>query len=174
MDRKEFLNTGVFFGAAALVPGCVPGQKEGAAEPTLDEIADIPICCTHEHWGSIFNIGYRPEGFVADLIPGAMPSGKTTLVDLLLDPYLSGSLMGNGIDPQDFKEGQNKVKLFQQLKDFRLKGTYQSLRLGINFAYGYDIHAFDPDQLGSADTRIETQYQNMFSKHLQRCIRIRQ
>ena len=163
MDRKEFLSTGAIFGAATLIPGCTPGQKKGAEEPILNDIADIPICCSHEHWGSIFNIGYRPEGFVADLVPGTMPQGRTTLLDLFLDPYLNGSLVANGIDPQELKDTQNKVMLFQQLKDFRLKGTYQSLRLGINFAHGYDIHNFDPDKYKIADNKIGERYQNMFS-----------
>lgn len=163
MDRKEFLSTGVVLGAAAIAPGCSSQQSSKTSEAISDDLSGIPICCSHEHWGSILNIGYRPEGFVADLVPGAMPPGRTTLVDLLLDPYLNGSLMGNGIDPLIYKEGQNNVKLFQQLKNFRLKGTYLSLRLGINFAHGYDIHAFDPDQLSIADGMIEEHYQNMFS-----------
>jgi len=178
MDRKEFLSTGVILGTAAFAPGCSSQQSGRISEAISNDLSDIPICCSHEHWGSIFNIGYRPEGFVADLLPGALPARKTTLVDLLLDPYLTGNLRGNGIDPLDFKDGQNSVNLMeksdlepvetfktliQPLKNFRLKGTYQSIRMGVNFAYGYDIHAFDPDQLRIADIVIGENYRNMFS-----------
>ena len=107
MHRKEFLSTGVILGAAAIAPGCSSQQSGKTSEGISNDLADIPICCSHEHWGSILNIGYRPEGFVADLMPGALPPGGTSLVDLLLDPYLSGNLAGNGIDLVNYKEGQH-------------------------------------------------------------------
>lgn len=163
MDRKEFLSASAIFGTATLVSGSTPIHKSRVNEPILDEINDIPNFCSHEHWGSISNIGSRSDGFVADLKPGALPLKKTTLIDLLVDPYLSGSLRGNGVDPQDYKGGGNKVELFHKLKDFRLKGTYQSLRIGINFAHGYDIHNFDPEQYRIANNKIGERYQNIFS-----------
>ena len=82
MDRKEFLSTGVILGTAAFAPGCSSQLSNRRSDAISNDLSDIPICCSHEHWGSIYNIGYRPEGFVADLLPGALLARRTTMVNL--------------------------------------------------------------------------------------------
>jgi len=78
MNRKDFLKTTGLFGASTLATGCavagnaVTGkQKEGSH--TSFNLADIPIFCGHEHWGSFNAIGSSPTGFNADKKPGALP-----------------------------------------------------------------------------------------------------
>ncbi len=99
MDRKEFLSTGAILGAMTIAPGGkIASQIKD--DPMEDDLyLDIPVFCSHEHWGSIFSIGQFPGGFNADLMPGALPQRETTLMDLLADPYMAGSLMGNGVKP---------------------------------------------------------------------------
>jgi predicted TIM-barrel fold metal-dependent hydrolase len=163
MDRKEFLSTGAILGAMVIAPGGrIASQiKEDPIEDDL--YLDIPVSCSHEHWGSIFSIGQFPGGFNADLMPGALPQRETTLVDLLADPYMAGSLVGNGFNP--LRKGQNQpvayAELIEALKNFRLKGTFLSLRLGINLAYGYDILDLDPDQLSQINSTIAKNYGNL-------------
>lgn len=146
MDRKEFLSTGAILGAMTIAPGGkIASQiKDDPMEENL--YLDIPVFCSHEHWGSISSIGQFPGGFNADLRPGALPQRETTLVDLLVDPYMAGSLMGNGFNPLNKERNQPLAytELLEALKNFRLKGTFLSLRLGINLAYGYDILKPDP------------------------------
>jgi hypothetical protein len=62
----------------------------GAEELNL---ADQPIFCAHEHWGSIDSIGMAPESFRADTEAGALPARRTGLMDILVDPYFYGCLM---------------------------------------------------------------------------------
>lgn len=57
---------------------------------------------------------FLPEGFVADFVPGALPPRRTTLVDLLLDPYLAGKLE---IDPVDARSWRDFLeKLFSDVR----------------------------------------------------------
>lgn len=174
MNRKEFLSTSAIFGAATLVTGYASTGKNiiQKSTPTLsktplpvpDDVADIPNFCSHEHWGSVDSIGYiHPDGWIGDLKPGALPRRRTVLTDLIIDPYFGGSLAGNGINPGEYKNNNKKEELFQKLKDFRLKGTYLSNRIGIDFAHGYDIHNFDAEQYNIADKKIGDRYQNLFS-----------
>ena len=65
MDRKDFLNTGIIFGAAALSKGCTPLVKNEPSDPLPDYLSEIPISCSHEHWGSLTHIGFEDAGFVA-------------------------------------------------------------------------------------------------------------
>ncbi len=165
MDRKEFLSTGAILGAMGLAPGCTPKNRQQDSIDQEDMLMDIPISCSHEHWGSISSIGHFPGGFNADLSPGAIPQRRTTLLDLLLDPYFSGNLMGNGIDPQELSNlhaAEACKALMELLKDFRLKGTWQSLRLGIDLAYGYDLQEFDPEKHQQTDQQVGENYSDMF------------
>jgi len=164
MDRKEFLSTGAILGAMTIAPGGkIAGQTK--EDPIEDDLyLDIPVFCSHEHWGSLLSIGQFPGGFNPDLIPGALPQRETTLVDLLADPYMAGSLMGNGVNPLN-KEKDRPIayaELIEALKNFRLKGTFLSLRLGINLAYGYDILNLDPDKLSQINIEIDNNYRNLF------------
>ncbi len=164
MDRKEFLNTGIIFGAAAISKGCTPLVKDELPVPVPDYLAEIPISCSHEHWGSLTPIGFVDAGFVADLKPGALPDRRTTMADLLIDPYMAGSLAGNGLKlRQNLEPGEEFRELSEILQDLRVKGTYQALRLGILFAYNYDLQSFDQEQFINASRMIGEQYGNLFS-----------
>src|SRR5882724_10464022 len=66
-----------------------------APQPTL-EFSGLPNFCSHEHWGSIDSIGRVPEGFRADMEPGARPTRRTGFMDLLLEPYFRGWLTVGG------------------------------------------------------------------------------
>jgi hypothetical protein len=164
MDRKEFLSTGALIGAISFAPGgrVISQEKDGPGEDAL--YMEIPVFCSHEHWGSISSLGQFPGGFNADLRPGMLPERNTTLVDLLADPYMTGSLMGNGFNPR--KQGRNTPpdysELIHALKNFRLKGTYLSLRQGIKLAYGYDIQSLEKDQLARINTEITENYRQLF------------
>ena len=48
-----------------------------AAPLTTLEFSDLPNFCSHEHWGRIDSIGTVPEGFRADMEPGARPTRRT-------------------------------------------------------------------------------------------------
>jgi len=178
MDRKEFLGTSIFFGAAAIAPGCTIQERQKGKSSAGFDLGDFPIFCGHEHWGAIFVIGHSSEGFTADVEPGALPARRVTLVDLLLDPYLSGNLDGIGVSPWKFPAGNEEVDIFKVaadspaeayqmvspvLKDFHLKGTYQCLRRGIEFAYAYDIAEDDPLAIIEAESLIAANYKRMFS-----------
>jgi len=179
MDRKKFLGTTTaILGASALAPTSVAlGQKKSENQTSFD-LSDIPIFCGHEHWGSIFAIGYSSTGFLADVVPGIMPERKTSLADLLLDPYMSGNLNGAGINPREFPDGHKKVDIIEKaanapleafklaskaLKEFQLKGTYQCLRLGIDFAYDFDISEYDQAGINTTNSSIGNNYDRMFS-----------
>lgn len=177
MNRKDFLSTGALLGAFTLAPGSTKVPEENAITSEDDLFLDIPVYCSHEHWGSINSIGQFPGGFNADLRPGARPLRKTTLLDLLADPYMSGSLIGYGFNPYSKEFGalnQNLPELAlkdpvqaweilsEPLKNFHLKGTYQSLRLGVKLAYGYDIHSFDRDLFLQANAQVAENYNEMY------------
>ena len=59
----------------------------------------IGNCCAHEHWGSMSAFGPAPEGFRADLDPGATPTRPVALADVILDPYLAGNVASAGPAP---------------------------------------------------------------------------
>lgn len=164
MDRKEFLSTGAILGAMTIAPGGKIASQIKEDPNEEDLYLDIPVYCSHEHWGSLFSIGQFPGGFNADLMPGALPQRETTLVDLLADPYMAGSLMGNGFNPLNKERNQPVAyaELIEALTNFRLKGTFLSLRLGIQLAYGYDILKLDPDQLININSTIAENYGNLF------------
>jgi hypothetical protein len=86
MTRRFFgLTAGSAFGAPAALRG--------------PEFSAIPIFCSHEHWGSIDSIGPVPGGFRADAEPGALPRGRTGLIDMVFEPYLDMSLRAAGYVP---------------------------------------------------------------------------
>lgn len=164
MDRKEFLNTGIIFGAGAITTGCNSKSTGPGPFQIPDFLSDIPVSCSHEHWGSLSHIGFKKAGFVADLQPGALPSRRTTMTDLLIDPYMSGSLAGNGVSPPSNPEpGDEFRNISESLRDLRLKGTYQALRLGILFAYNYDLQSHEPEKFKEASSMIGERYGELFS-----------
>ena len=178
MNRKDFfLKTGLF-GAASLVSGSTAIGQQKERNNTIFDLSDIPIFCGHEHWGSIFSIGQSPAGFNADVKPGALPIRKTTLVDIIMDPYFSGIMNGVGISPLQFPEANNRIDIFKKaayspveayqlvsksLKDFQLKGTYQCLRLAMDFTYGFNLSEQNQEEIRNVNFQITKNYSNMFS-----------
>ncbi|MBE0655805.1 MAG: amidohydrolase family protein, partial [Bacteroidales bacterium] len=182
MDRKKFIGTSMLFGATAFAPGYTNPGKNPEKKFGLSAIEEIPNFCAHEHWGSITPIGFTSGGFLADLGAGALPTRRVTLVDLLLDPYMSGVLSGIGIMPGNFPAGNKAIDLNEMatvspaeafgllssvLGEFRLKGTYLCLRRGIGYAYGYDIEKEETDKILSVDKHIGDNYSRIFSWYKQ-------
>ncbi len=64
MDRKEFLSTGAILGAMTIAPGGkIASQIKD--DPMEDDLyLDIPVFCSHEHWGSIYSIGQLRYDFI--------------------------------------------------------------------------------------------------------------
>ena len=112
MDRKEFIGTSVLAGASALAAGCtVRERKKAVSAAAPSGFEDIPNYCSHEHWGSISPIGRSDYGYISDVRAGAVPERRVSLVDLLLDPYMSGVLTGIGIRPGRFPSNGGEVDL---------------------------------------------------------------
>ena len=177
MDRKEFIGTSVLAGASALAAGCTVKDKKSVKTALPLAFEDIPNFCSHEHWGSITPIGRLDNGFRSDFEAGAMPTRRVTLVDLLLDPYMSGVLNGVGIRPGRFPADGKEINLNEMsaeapveaykllkpvLEEFRLKGTYQCLRRGIHLAYDFDIDDDDLAGMKAADDLIGEKYSQIF------------
>lgn len=182
MDRRGFLTSGLAAGAAVW-----PGTPSDASDVIVQEtdkrtedlgINAIPIFCSHEHWGSINSIGQVAEGFRADVYAGAKPQRKTTLLDLIVDPYFGGCLHGTGVNPNQLiksKLGEtdvhlaamkNPVKVIQVMREAlrvnQFVGTYQCIRRGILFAYEYDINKDDASAIRKADKAIANNYGRIF------------
>ena len=185
MKRKDFFNTSALLGAAIFAPSAALAAKDRTSsrvDPGDDEglWMDIPVFCSHEHWGSLFCIGTFPGGFKADRVPGAVSPRPVGLLDLLLDPYLGGSLVANGFNFFEFpgdagaggkinllekahQDPQEVWKLIQKpLDEFRMKGTYQTLRLGIHYACGHDISELDAAGFAELNRKIRQNYSRMF------------
>ena len=88
MDRRTFLAAGLMAGAA------VRSKSAHSADQQLTEaggeldLSTIPNFCGHEHWGSLSSLGWYKIGFRCDVFAGALPQRETTLMDLIVDPYL--------------------------------------------------------------------------------------
>ncbi len=91
--RRRWVTTaGLGIGAGAMT-----GHSTESNPSLFSEISNIPNLSGHEHWGSISSIGWSESGFLADLKAGIEPS-RTTLLDILIDPY-SGLVFGpKGVD----------------------------------------------------------------------------
>lgn len=164
MDRRYFIALGM---AAGSVPFFSPSYTQDAFgnETDLSELADIPNFCSHEHWGSISAIGHAAEGFKADVVAGASPNRKTTLIDLVIEPYFSGCL---GPARKDLdaavmgKPGEMMRRIRPVIEPHQLTGTYQCTRIGILKAYGYDINSDTPPAAIEADEAIGINYSDIF------------
>ncbi|MBI3117265.1 MAG: amidohydrolase family protein [Candidatus Hydrogenedentes bacterium] len=93
-----------FLAAAGAAAGTLAVAEKAAAKRTSTPgelpFADLPNFCAHEHWGSFDAIGHLPEGFRADVEPGALPKRRVTVLDLVLDPYFGGWLSSGGFNVQ--------------------------------------------------------------------------
>lgn len=185
MKRRDFMSTCVFLSALSAPGGSLLGPAySNTNQDVLDDILKIPNFCSHEHWGSISSIGEQPGGYTADFISGAFPKRKTTLVDVLIDPYISGNLRNAGITPTKIAAENRMVDIFelaqnspkqslQMLKTIltsqQFTGTYLCLREGFRFAYNIDINDLDNSRLLKLNKIIHSNYQNLFQWYSTLC-----
>ena len=178
MNRRHFISSGIAFGAASLPSSTLGMANESkAVQDLLPEIENMPNFCSHEHWGSLFSMGDAPEGFRADVMAGAIPSHKTTMADVILDPYMTWNLENTGINPRKFQYQKGTHNIFeimrdsppkgmklleQALKQQQLTGTYLCTRKGFYAAYGYDIQKGHVSDLEKINNLVAHNYQNLF------------
>ncbi len=143
------------------------------------DLDTLPSYCAHEHWGSIDSIGTLPQGFRADSVQGALPTRRTGLFDLLLDPYFGGFMRQGGDDPDALAQAAGYADmraaversvpgalnaLRPALRRQRLVGAYQCLRRGIARLYGVDIDEdADPRRVQALDDAVAANYANPFT-----------
>lgn len=166
---------------AAEPPGMTPPAPTeagvAAGGPALD-LRDIPNFTGHEHWGSMPNIGNVPEGFRADVEPGATPTRPTSLWDLVLDPYLGGWVGAAGCSWFDLARaagysdflpwweaspGATLDALRPHLQRQAATGAFQCIRRGILLLHGIDIGGFDLDAWQRADAALATAYADIMT-----------
>jgi len=134
------------------------------------DLSDLPNFCSHEHWGSIASIGSTPEGYRADVERGALPTRRTGILDLLVDPYSRGfyARAGSDLEKLDFSKRQvsSPWDTFQTLQPIlgrqRYTGTFQTTRRGILQLYGVDISRLDKQSFQALDDAIALKYANHF------------
>lgn len=187
MDRRVFL--GSLTGGPLLATGITDAnpsgrQQQGTFGTPFPEGGEsggdhppIPNFCAHEHWGSIASIGMAPEGFRADAEAGALPARRTTLLDLLIDPYLGGWMAAAGFNAADIARKFGKADLqsawidspdqvFNEIRPHlerqRLTGVFQCLRRGITLLHGHDIGSLDLEAWKAADQSIAMRYESLF------------
>lgn len=190
--RREFLlASGAGIVAATTAGGCTrprdaatPGgasaerRRADGGSSRVPDLATIPNFCAHEHWGSIASIGMAAEGFRADVEAGATPGRTTTLIDLVLDPYLGGPIHGAGDDPNAAVRAalgmanahdaavERPAETLHALRPIlhrqQLNGIYQALRRGILFAHDYDLHNDDAKAIAAASRSIGERYAKLF------------
>jgi predicted TIM-barrel fold metal-dependent hydrolase len=159
MKRRTFL----FTAACAATP------------PTTLEFSKLPNFCSHEHWGSIDSIGTVPEGFRADMEPGARPTRRTGFMDLLLEPYFRGWLADGGTEltalsarGRAFRDLMREsaweafTLLRPALERHRFTGVYQCTRRGILRLYGTDLDRLDQRGAAALDSAVASRYANPF------------
>ncbi len=153
MKRRDFLSTTALLSSG--FPAVQSTTHNSKSDSKLyDVLCEIPNYASHEHWGSLFSIGTAPGGFRADFEAGALPGRRTTLADVIIDPYMGGNLNNADIDPWKIKDGsrltdiyslfaeskQRGIKVLHELlADQILTGTYLALRRGILALYDVDI-----------------------------------
>ncbi|HOX37520.1 MAG TPA: amidohydrolase family protein [Candidatus Brocadiia bacterium] len=152
------------------------------------ELAETPSFCAHEHWGSIDSIGMTPEGFRADVVPGATPLRRTGLMDILLDPYFGGSLGMAGVNVNSLASDSGFANFREMalsepvramsalrpaLKVQRMTGTYQCIRRGVMRLYGIDIDVEGDDGIAELDSRIGNKYSAPFAWYREAMIEAR-
>ncbi len=189
IDRRTFV--GRMAGGAALAAGgtrVAATQEPPSAETSAAAIphgaamsnlvfGDIPNFCAHEHWGSISSIGHVDEGFRADAEVGAMPTRRTGVWDIVLDPYFGGWLASAGCDwdgmakaagAPDFRawweqSPEAALRAMQpHLERQVLTGGFQCIRRGVLFLHEADIATFDMDTWKRADASLAARYSDVF------------
>jgi len=176
-------------GGIGLLTAALPGEEDRGTrlrtapsaswqEENVMDLEDIPSLCSHEHWGSVASFGMEPEGFRADVVPGATPIRRTGLLDVLLDPYLAGFMTASGSDLHSAVSGlgvtelqsahgadleQVWTRLREPLRVHETTGAFQAIRRGIRRLHGADIA--HPQQVRAADERIASAYGEVFAHY---------
>ncbi|MBI4903169.1 MAG: amidohydrolase family protein [Acidobacteria bacterium] len=114
------------------------------------------------------SIGPAPGGFRADFEAGALPTVRTRLLDLLLEPYFRGWLNAGGtnVSAMGLKEKAGWdawTTLRPALEPHRFTGVYQCTRRGIQQLHGIDIHRMDRRDLDKLDASIGHRYTKLFT-----------
>jgi predicted TIM-barrel fold metal-dependent hydrolase len=179
MNRRVFVASSLcVWGASRTGRAAVAGP--GTADDGQIDLAlgHIPNFCTHEHWGSIASVEPSPGGFRADFVAGARPRRRTTLIDLLIDPYFNGCLLAAGVDANAIARDKlggdvsqaglddiaaTLAALRSGLRPQQLTGAYQCIRMGIFKAYGIDINTDDPAAIRELDAAIGKNYEDIFA-----------
>lgn len=129
------------------------------------DFSSLPNFCSHEHWGSIDSIGMAPEGFRADVECGATPRRRTGILDLLLEPYLTGLLSAAGAkiseaELRDRSSWEAVKTLRPALRPHEFTGTFQCTRRGLLYLYGADLWDLDRSTCMQLDDAIARNYAN--------------
>lgn len=169
LGRREFLATG-----AAAMAGATWMSAADAEHLPLHE---LPNFCAHEHWGSFDAIGPATGGFRADAIPGATPTRRVDVLDLLLDPYFGGMLGATGFNARQAAKdaGHEEVHAWwraapaQVLETLRkplqqqlLTGCFQCTSRGIEMLHGHALHDLKLGAWQAADRHIGESYGDIF------------
>lgn len=177
MDRRNFLSV-----MPALYPATLLSSPHSNVEPSSlkinEELDKIPNFCTHEHWGSISTLGSVPGIFNADLKAGTLPQSPTSLINLLIDPYMSGNLQGTGINPEKFiteegltvnimeLAGESPKKALSLLKEILKEnsktGTFLTTRLGIEHLYDCTLDLENEAHMLELSVSIAKNYNSLF------------
>ena len=143
----------------------------------VESLNTLPNFCAHEHWGSIQSVGMTAGDFRADMEPGATPVRRTSVWDLILDPYLGGCIANTGVDVNAFAKeagetdfiswwGRQPRAAFDAIR-YHLErqlftGMFQCTRRGLLFLHGIDIASMDLDEWMRADEAVGATYNDLF------------
>lgn len=179
VNRRKFMQTASGSVTAGLftVPLPTDAPAAGADPAAASPLADIPIFCAHEHWGSIDAIGTIHEGYRADVEAGSAPLRPAGVWDIVCDPYFGGWLAAAGADPGGMARAAGHDSLnawwsadpqaaLDAMRPHLMRqtatGAFQSIRLGILQLHGVDIAALDIAAWRQADTAIRAAYGELF------------
>lgn len=169
--------------AATVVPDAAWAQWPGRRQPQLRDrelaraIDTMPNYCSHEHWGSFPAIGFNIDSFRCDTDPGALPKGRVSVWDMIIDPYLGSWMYSAGSDLESMwkKAGhkgpvewwrEDPQGMFDTLAPhFRrhaMTGVFQCTRRGVLELHGVDLAKFTAESWFAADQRVGAAYANMY------------
>lgn len=156
----------------------VPIAPAPAAAPAMPAPAMRTLnFCAHEHWGSFQAIGPSEDGFRADVEPGAKPSRRVTIWDLMLDPYLGWFLAAAGVemDAQAKEAGAADFQAWWEsspqaafdavlphLERQRMTGTFQCIVRGIQLCHYIDLQTITLERWHAASKQIGAAYDRIF------------
>ena len=145
--------------------------------PFALDLTDLPLFCAHEHWGSLMAIGDFPGGFRSDIEQGSLPTRRTGLWAVLLDPYFLGHLYAGGLELHRLAQAEGYPDVYTWAReDFTkahpalrkliqpqlLTGTWQCLRRGITALYGLDPQTASLTEAQQLDEAIAARYERPF------------